>query len=163
MSQNKRVPMFLGISFVALLAILAWPSREKAQRVFEGASPLEATTLPPGTPSEDIGSTVLELQRERSAQLAWGRDPFRDPTGIDAKSPTLRVEVSSSEGTPGPERPRLTGFCTVGRTCMAIVGREVVRLGDKLRSGYTVTSFGVGSVTLTRGDEILVLGLGDDR
>lgn len=129
---DKRMKMFLGGSMVLLVAVIAMPSKGEESTPNTApanlaAQPLEAT----GAPAISTVDDPIAQQRKRSAELEWNRNPFQDPQE-SISTPTSGAQ-STAKGL-----PKLSGISTINDAKMAIIGRQIVGVGDRLDSGHLV-------------------------
>ena len=139
-----------GIIFVALLGVLV-VVYARAFRRASHAQPSDPTAeVPPPAPaasSQGAPAALLapevpaqrEAQRERAAQLAWGRDPFmRGARAGQASGLTLSGVLWD------PNQP------------MAIINGQMVHVGDELE-GYRILEITQDRVSVTDGTQTLQL------
>ncbi|MGB0951615.1 MAG: hypothetical protein ACPG31_00175 [Planctomycetota bacterium] len=141
---SKRMKVFLGSAVILIAAVAALPSKGAQGSTAtnqEGFVPkpfrsnASATEIPQGD--------AMTLQRRRSEELSWGRNPFRDPR--DYLDTTERVPQYVAK-----DLPKLSGISTIGDERMAIIGRQIVGVGDVLESGHLVTGVSETNVSLQR-------------
>ncbi|MFO0972963.1 MAG: hypothetical protein U1A27_05940 [Phycisphaerae bacterium] len=161
-AKQKKVLMVLVPASVilvwrvaALFARLA-PSDASAtvtEAIVPALAPTPAPLVPLAAPTA-LASAMLEAQEKRLA-LPWGRDPF--DTSLRPK-PT--VSAVAPRSAPKPPGWIVTGISRDGDERYAIIGRRVVRVGDKLERKYSVVEVTEDSVTITDGKWQYRYGLG---
>ncbi len=170
----SRLQIFLIVSTAAGLLLLAVPKRGAAM----GAASAEPVNAPvatqPPLPSIDVVApdhteVQVELQRDRRASSAWGRDPFEDP------SPPAVAEQQPDDPEPDVEpvmelptealalQLQLTGISRSGKRRWAIINREIVQEGDSLLSGHFISRIDEHTVTVMRDREAVVLNIRNTR
>jgi hypothetical protein len=158
--MSLRDPMAL----LTLMALLVGVVLVAVPTPPSGAMPpvsLASRTAPEDRPTGDV-LAVRELRRAqetRAAQLQWGRDPFQRPAALVVE-PCREPEPAPA---PTASLPKLTGISLRDGDRWAIIDREIVREGECLTSGATVTSIERGKVTLRLDHEEWTLVLGDER
>lgn len=158
-ASNRRMPVFLASSVVAMLVIVAVPGRNDETPGAPDADASALTALEASTDeiAEEELTERLNSQRTRSRTLIWTRNPFEDPT-----RPSEHM-ATGSRSADVDALPRLVGLCTMDGSVAAIIDNDIVRTGDQLPSGHRVLAIGDGSVTLGRDRKEWTLTLGDER
>ena len=131
--MKRNLKVFLGGSTVALLGILAVP-KPASSTPTPSAPPGAAAAVRAGEALDEAHATLelLAAQAERTSTLAWSRDPFALPV-VDAMS-------SSVATLPGLAAPRYQGLAILDGRALALVGPEIVGVGDRLASGHRIVS-----------------------
>ncbi len=172
--MQPRMKLFLGLSALALLIVVALPSR-----VPDGTASAAAATLPvaalPALPDARPGGAVQHTLGASArgddaatrqavvahlAGLAWGRDPFLPPDRVH-----VYVEPDPA---PAPvvadlALPALSGISRRGSSAMAILDESIVEPGDRIGGGFVVLAIEAGAVTLLRDGEQHILTLSEGR
>ena len=156
MKQGKRMWMVVLGAAAVVLVIVAVPWRRGTETAAVPA-PVEPVRGDSDLPSDRVTPEQMAEQRERSASLAWGRNPFQGPAASTTGNPT------PTHGPRQPWRPRLTGVSFYDQDRRAIIGREVVKEGDRLASGHLVQEITTAAVTLLMDEEEVIVRLGDQR
>ncbi len=153
--ENKRIPIFLGISGLGLVVLMALP--DKAPATYTGTN-LAANLTPVEGPRDE--ERTLAEQAARKAELDWTRDPFRLAGSPEEPTAALR------EGEPQPLSTttlRLSGISVCQNKPMAIIGHDIVQENDRLASGHTVVEITTNSVKLRLDGTTTTLRLGAQR
>lgn len=158
MKSNKRVRLILVLASISMIVILAVPSKKTSVDIATTPQPALAPGLELPSVSATLDHERLALQRIRSAQLTWGRNPFLSPGAAGAST-----DVAPQALTHRGDLPQLTGLSVLDGRRMAIIDHEVVQEGDLLVSGYVVKHITSGSVTLLLDEEELTLKLGAEQ
>lgn len=163
MKINNRMRLLVVGASLAMIVIVAMPSKNSE------AAPHPELPTPSGShfvgraPLDVVGSDRFAAQRERAAQLVWGRDPFSAPRVGPAPAGQPTKPARTIVRAPATDLPQLSGLCTIGDKSMAIIDHEIVQSGDRLATGYLIEEITNGTVRLSRGEKTLTLILGDYR
>lgn len=164
MKPSRPMTIFLICAAAALLAVMAVPSGDtkvaaEPEHSIEGSQMSGAAIDPTNgqatdAPNFEVTADQLRRQRERMDQLDWGLDPFAGPASEHdpepEPEPAIRIHL-----------PPLTGISIRGDMRRAIIGNNIVEVGDRLPSGFTIKDIEKDSVTLERDAQEHVLRLGD--
>lgn len=149
---NKRMKMFLGSAVVLIAAVAALPSKGTADSA-DAKGDFVPKPFRTAEATADLSQgDVISRQRRRSEELTWGRNPFRDPRDF---APTF----ASATKTVAKGLPKLSGISTIGDERMAIIGRQIVGVGDHLESGHLVVEVSETAVGLERDGKSYLLNL----
>lgn len=152
--MNERQKLVVKILIPASL-VLVWrvyalltrtpaPPAAAEAAVIEPAVPVAAPPLPVFE-APKLSTALIEAQEKR-LKLPWGRDPF----DLSAR-PRPTVAATEPQQAPKPPDWNLTGISRDGEEYFAILGRRVVRAGDRIDKKYTVVEVTDASVTVTDG------------
>lgn len=174
--MSRGMKLFLGLSALALLVVVALPSKAPPTAA---AAPAVLPATPPVPPvaAADLDRSrstssrptssrdrapddpaTLQALREHLATLTWGRDPFTPPSLVHVY---VEPEPEPEPVAPGLDLPRLTGISRRGRSVMAILDHQIVSPGQPAGGGFVVLAIGSGAVTLLRDGEQHVLTLSE--
>jgi len=154
-NNRRKIQLLIAGATTAVLVIVAVPFRKGEATVFEvpPRPPIAVNTRT--SPIDTERAEKLEGQKQRSLLIDWGRDPFLPPAEATETTPHV---VPQQLGV----LPKLTGISRVGDEHMAVIDRQIVKEGDRLRSGHTVGPITELGVTLSLSGVTLSLSLGDE-
>jgi hypothetical protein len=154
MKRRTRIAWIVGSALALLLLVLGIPRRRARSMPTPPVlvtAPVSAPTPPPmyATPER------LEAQLARREQGDWGPDPFAQalPPHASEGGPPTAVTTGL----------RLEGLSQTDGGWLALIGRELVRRGERLSTGHVVAEITHESVTLQRDGQTLTLRLGEKR
>lgn len=163
MTRKNKVPLLVGSGVVALISLMALPSPKDGEAPPLQLGAFTQPAAPAGSPAPaSAPSDLLAEQREHSASLTWVRNPFRPP-GAASAAPEVVPEAVPEPEVRVDQPMEFSGVCAKGDDHWALVDHQIVRLGDRLSSGHTVTSITDTAVTLVRDDQELTLTLGASK
>jgi len=160
MKLSKGVLTVVVIMVIAIIAVVAFPAQSE-DAVADNLAPAHplapgAQTLTPGGPANPLSKSFSEVfasQHKQAQELRWARNPFRAPENTVAVSKPRLSEGSDSN------QLRLSGISTIQNDKMAIIDRQIVGKGDRLRSGHLVVQVTDDSVELVLNDIMTTLTL----
>lgn len=143
MSRAKKQLVALGVLVLVMGAVYAkrWGAAPASEE-----KPQPASVAPADRAVSKQGSAGRQVQRERAAELAWGRDPFNPPT-LTAAS---------------PGGLHLSGILWDPVQPLAVINGQTAVVGDTV-GRYRVTQILQDRVTLTDGTQTLYLHVGSSE
>lgn len=140
---SRRMRIFLSSAFVMMAAVVALPSQEDDTGLADAQAGFVPAPFRDATDGPEPVDARIALQRARSEELSWGRNPFRDPRDYITTTPTTPQRVEAG-------LPTLSGVSIIGDDRMAILDRQIVGVGDSLNSGHRVVAVTDRQVVLER-------------
>lgn len=157
-ARQKKVltVLCLGSAFLAwrgyvIVTEYVIPSKGSAETNVVPAYPPEEGLTTAAAVAAAVPAEVLR-QQAAIAQQAWGRDPFA-PVPEARLRPVVATPEQWRQAGPTPPAPsfRFTGVSQSGGRWLAVVGDRIVRVGDELDGGFTVTEISKRTLTLVSG------------
>jgi hypothetical protein len=169
--RKKKVLVVLSIGS----AILVW----RVSVIFMEYMPSAAQATPANLEiaafsnagQDVVPEATAEMERLRIAQAEtmakpWGRDPFADVPGMRPKRGSAQpVETVSRRGNRPPEAPalRFSGVSKSGEQWLAVIGGDIVRVGDVVNETFTVAEITKNTITLSVDGWLIQYRLGSEE
>ncbi len=160
--RSKAFDLVIGAAVLGIISVVAVPSPNDDQD--SGPSPaLSFSSLNEEEQAIELLNDQVMVEKPEYAELVdWGRNPFLEPPPpppppVVEVEPEPELEPEPIDLGPPTDLPTLKGISSANGQSLAILGRQIVGLGDVLPSGFEVLSIGAQSVDVRRDDRVFTL------
>lgn len=170
-SRKKKIFVVLSIASVVLVWRVYVVISKYLPKSAQAETAVVAGEETAGLPSQAACLTEDRLAERWTAQVQvadgpWGPNPFADkPWAVQASEAADEPEETAEvrQGPPTPPAIRFTGASKSGEQWLAIVGDNIVRVGDAVGGEFTVAEITKQSITLASGSWTFTYQLGAEE